>query len=246
MKRKKGLHKRMKENYEDRAQTYLLRRTPVILRFDGVAFHTFTKGMKLPNDELFKRAMNQTMLDLCRNIQGCVFGFSQSDEITLVLTDYKKLNTDAWLDYSVQKMCSIGASMATLYFNINLMKEVEALKDGEDLDFYSSKLFKATFDCHCFNMPKEEVVNSLIWRQEDATRNAISALGQAHFKQSDLHKKNGNQVQDMLMKQKGVNFNNEPIYYKRGACATRGEEGWVLDLKCPVFTKDNEYIARYI
>ena len=102
---------RMKNFYESVPKTKLLRRTPVAIRIDGKAFHSFTRGMKKPFDFILIESMQKTMQYLCENIQGCVLGYTQSDEITLLLIDYKRLNSDAWFDYEVQKMCSIAASM---------------------------------------------------------------------------------------------------------------------------------------
>ena len=111
------LGKRMKEFYENVPKTRLVRRMPVAIRIDGKAFHTFTKGFAKPFDEVLIKAMQNTMKYLCENIQGCVLGYHQSDEITLILIDYKKLTSAAWFDYEVQKVCSIAASMATMAFN---------------------------------------------------------------------------------------------------------------------------------
>ena len=108
---------RMKEFYENVPKTRLLRRTPVALRIDGKAFHTFTRGFQKPFDPVLMKSMQQTMKYLCENIQGCVFGYTQSDEITLILIDYQKLTSSAWFDYEIQKVCSISASMATMAFN---------------------------------------------------------------------------------------------------------------------------------
>ena len=119
-----ALGARMKENYENISKTKLLRRTPVAIRIDGKAFHTFTRGFKKPFDDILIKSMEETMLYLCKNIQGCVLGYHQSDEITLILTDYKRFNSDAWFDYEVQKLCSIAASMATLAFNRIFGKKV--------------------------------------------------------------------------------------------------------------------------
>ena len=113
------LGKRMKENYESIPKYRLMRRTPVIIRIDGKAFHTFTRGFKKPFDMVLVRTMQETMKYLCENIQGCVFGYTQSDEISLLLVDYKRFNSSAWFDNEIQKMCSISASLATLSFNIN-------------------------------------------------------------------------------------------------------------------------------
>lgn len=108
---------RMKEFYEHIPQSKLMRRTPVMIRIDGKAFHTFTKGFARPFDEILIESMQRTMKYLCENIQGCVLGYTQSDEISLVLVDYKRLESSAWFNYEVQKMCSIAASMATMAFN---------------------------------------------------------------------------------------------------------------------------------
>lgn len=111
------LGKRMKTNYEEIPKIKLIRRTPVIIRIDGKAFHTLTRGFRKPFDEILIKTMQETTKYLCENIQGCVFGYTQSDEISLVLIDYQRLTTSAWFDYEVQKICSIAASMATMAFN---------------------------------------------------------------------------------------------------------------------------------
>ena len=122
---------RMKEFYEFIPKTKLMRRTPVILRIDGKAFHSFTKSFKKPFDEILINSMQETMKYLCENIQGCVLGYTQSDEISLLLVDYKKLNSSAWFDYEVQKLCSVSASMATLAFNKALYENIPIDTDTE-------------------------------------------------------------------------------------------------------------------
>ena len=271
-----SLGDRMKNNYENRAKTYLTRRMPVIIRLDGKAFHTFTKGLKKPYDEIFHNTMNATMKYLCENIQGCKLGYTQSDEITLLLTDYDTLDTDAWFDYGVQKMCSVSASMATMAFNKFLFKyadeycdAVAALQDFDIEGEYISVLQKALekgamFDSRCFNIPEDEVTNCFIWRQQDATRNAIQMLGQCNFSHKELHGKSCNDIQDMLMLQKNINFNDMPTEFKRGVCCVREEyypdpmpgcedcpidatsvrTRWVLDKEIPIFTQDRNYVNR--
>lgn len=131
---KDELGDRMKSYYENRSKTFLARRTPVIIRLDGKAFHTFTRGFNKPFDEAMCNAMQETMKYLCENIQGCVLGYTQSDEITLVLIDYQKLTTDAWFDYNVQKICSVAASMATLIFNRRFQEQIVELSYNGKLD----------------------------------------------------------------------------------------------------------------
>lgn len=254
--KKDSLGDRMKENYENRAKTYLTRRTPVIIRLDGKAFHTFTRGLKRPYDEIFHNTMNATMKYLCENIQGCKLGYTQSDEITLLLTDYDTLTTDAWFDYNVQKICSVSASMATMAFNdifSELYHNAMFSSDNTEDTYFDTlfkKLHKAMFDSRCFNIPEEEVTNCFIWRQQDATRNAIQMLGQCNFSHKELHGKSCNDIQDMLMLQKGINFNDMPTEFKRGVCCVKevsddtARSHWVLDKEIPIFTQDRKYVER--
>ena len=250
-----NLGERMKENYELRSQTKLLRRMPVIIRLDGKAFHTFTKGFNKPFDECLSQAMCDTMLYLCKNIQGCVLGYTQSDEITLVLVDYKELETDAWYDYKVQKLCSVSASMATLCFNETLRFYLEQIVEdhgisGEYREAYYDFVIHQTsafFDSRCFNIPKEEVANCLVWRQQDATRNSISALAQYYFSHKELQGLNSNQLQDKLMTERHVNWNDLPTIYKRGCCCIRNEgSDWDIDKEIPIFTQNFDYVNRFI
>ena len=129
------LGKRMKTFYEEIPKTKLMRRVPVAIRIDGKAFHTFTKGFQKPFDEVLIKSMQDTMKYLCENIQGCVLGYTQSDEITLILVDYKKLTSSAWIDYEVQKLCSNAASMATMALN----KAFEKFPSVEGLIFHSDQ-----------------------------------------------------------------------------------------------------------
>lgn len=113
---KDDLEKRMKTFYEQVPKTKLMRRCPVAVRIDGKSFRTFTKNLQKPFDEVLIKTMQDTMKYLCENIQGCVLGYTQSDEITLILVDYKKLTSSAWFNYEVQKICSVAAGMATMAF----------------------------------------------------------------------------------------------------------------------------------
>lgn len=269
---------RMKTFYEEIPKTKLMRRCPVAIRIDGKAFHTFTRKFQKPFDEILNRSMQETMKYLCENIQGCVFGYTQSDEITLILVDYKKLTSAAWFDYEVQKMCSIVASMATMAFNKAFAKNADDYgrtnvpdwdfggtneclsKEEEDClrlaEIYSEAEQKgAMFDARCFNIPKEEVANLIYWRQLDATRNSIQMVGQANFSHKELQNKSCNQIQDMLMTQKDINWNNFPTYQKRGTCCVKEEKmvdgqmrsSWIIDTEIPIFkSADRDYIERFV
>lgn len=264
------LAKRMKE-YEAVPKTRLMNRVPVILRIDGKAFHTFTRGFHKPFDEILIKTMQETMKYLCENIQGCVLGYTQSDEITLILTDYKKLTSSAWFDYEVQKMCSIAASMATMAFNKffeqnvyddNPLGSVNS-ENCELINTYINAIKKgAMFDARCFNIPKEEVTNNLYWRQQDCTRNSIQMVGQANFSHKELQNKSCNDIQDMLFTQKDINWNDFPTYLKRGSCCIKeyyqseevdikdgpcARSRWIIDENIPIFKAEGrEYIEKLI
>lgn len=272
---KDDLGTRMKTFYEQIPKTKLMRRTPVIIRIDGKAFHTFTKGLKRPFDEVLIKTMQETTKYLCENIQGCVLGYTQSDEISLVLVDYKRFGTSAWFDYEIQKMCSIAASMATMAFNKFFYKNIDDYSNTEEVlsivysddkvnkeetRRYLSALQKALnkgamFDARVFNIPKEEVTNCLYWRQLDASRNSIQMVGQAYFSHKELQNKSCNDIQDMLMTQKGINWNDLPTYQKRGSCVVKEtysendseRSRWVIDKDIPIFKGNSrDYIEKLI
>lgn len=206
------LGKRMKEYYEQVPKTRLVRRMPVAIRIDGKCFHQFTKGFEKPFDRVLMTAMQKTMKKLCEKIQGCIFGYTQSDEITLILKDYTKLNTSAWFDYEVQKMCSIAASMATLYFNQFFRETLNETMQGQvglspvDIARMKARDTGAMFDARCFNIPKEEVANLIYWRQIDAYRNSRQAAGQAYFSAKELNGKSCTKIVEMLKEEKGIDF----------------------------------------
>lgn len=266
---------RMKEFYEGVPKTRLVRRMPVAIRLDGKAFHTFTRGFERPFDEVLGKSMRETMKYLCENIQGCVLGYTQSDEITLILVDYQNLNSCAWFDYEVQKMCSIAASMATMAFNRFFIGEVKTFtfNNGENYErdskeailceVYRNAVNKgAMFDARVFNIPKEEVCNLIYWRQLDATRNSIQMVGQANFSHKELQNKSCNMIQEMLFAEKGINWNDYPTYLKRGSCCIKTtiqnpnvdiKDGaypksiWMIDLDIPIFKGDGrQYIDKLI
>jgi tRNA(His) 5'-end guanylyltransferase len=225
------------KRYEVNSKNLLTRFIPVIIRIDGKAFHTFTKGLVKPFDQGLIEAMWETAIFLCEQIQGCKVAYIQSDEISLLLTDYETIKTEAWFDYNVQKMTSVAASIATVGFN--------KVWDYNEW---------AMFDARVFSLPKEEVCNYFIWRQQDATRNSIQGLGQANFSHKQLQSKNCDQIQEMLFQEKEINWNDCLTYQKRGACTwkenyTKNEAlrtRWIIDNNIPVFTQDRNYIEQYL
>ena len=257
---------RMKGAYENKYRLYLPERIPVIIRLDGKAFHTFCRGLKKPFDDLFISVMQDTMLDLCKNISGCKLGYVQSDEISLLLVQTRD-ESQPWFDNNIQKIVSVSASMATLYFNKNFEKRVFELmenyaKDKSDyteeelkyIDKLDSKIYTAMFDSRVFVLPKEEVNNYFYWRQLDATRNSILSLAQSLYSDKEMHGIKCDALQDKMFTEKNVNWNNLSTVKKRGTCAIRKEvevngvvrNKWFIDEDIPIFTQDKNYINGII
>lgn len=239
-----SLGDRMK-GYENISRIYLTKRMPVIIRIDGRAFHSFTRGFDKPFDKIFNEVMYTTAYQLCKEISGCKLAYVQSDEISLLLIDYENIETQPWFDNNLQKLVSISASLATLAF----MKE---FRKYENVDIYERAAQRgATFDARAFVLPKEEVTNYFIWRQQDATRNSIQMYAQSLFSHRELQGKSSPMLQEMLFS-KGINWNNVPIICKRGVCIkkvhsfTEDNLIWIIDKAIPIFTQDRQYIEELI
>jgi tRNA(His) 5'-end guanylyltransferase len=204
---------RMKENYEKRSRTSLTRRVPVIIRVDGKAFHTFCRRFERPYDEFLNLCLNQVMGELCGNIQGAKFAERHSDEISILLTDFDTIRTDAYFDYEVQKICSVVASMATSEF-------CRALRMAEETVLTLEEPWP-NFDARCFNIPMEEVTNYFWWRMLDAKRNSISMVAQANFSHKKLQGKSCDEMQEMLWQEKQINWAKLPQGQKVGFICLR-------------------------
>lgn len=202
--------------------------------------------------------MQETTKELCKSIQGCKIGYVESDEISLLLTDYDTRNTDAWFGYAVQKICSVAAALATMYFNKCFAKAVDHFERSldksnlsqEDFDYlnllYRKKELGGYFDARAFNIPETEIVNYFIWRQQDSSRNSIAGLGRAYFSQNRLLGLSGNQIQDLLHEECNINWNDLATVKKRGSCIISTDSGWIIDTEIPIFTKDRNYIERFL
>jgi tRNA(His) guanylyltransferase len=257
---KDALGDRMKSSYEDRTRISLPRRSYTIIRIDGKAFHTYTKGLIRPFDKDLMDDMDATAAYLCKNIMGAKFAYVQSDEISILITDFEDVGTQAWFDNNLQKMASISASMATAIFN-----QLRTSRGYNKL---------AMFDARVFQIPqKVEVENYFIWRQQDATRNSISSVAQSMYSPKELHGIKTDGMQELIF-QKGVNWNDytprekrggiirkiEKRYLRKGSKAemldsdtivvneedvfTRGS--WELDVETPIFTQTREYLNELI
>lgn len=283
---------RMK-SYEKVTDQKLIRRMPVIIRLDGRRFHSFTRGFKRPFDDILIDSIQKTALYLCKNIQNCVLAYTQSDEISLLLIDYKDFDTQPWFDNRIQKIVSTSAALATIRFKEVFENNIEKFgyknipnwdmggtnqwlteqqqKDLTYINYLSNAIeikYKG-FDSRCFNLSKDEVTNYFFWRQQDCIRNSIQMVGQANFSQKELPNKTCDQIQDMLMTQRGINWNDMGTSYKRGSCCVRNrrfistsvngtetceirnpkepETAWIIDNDIPIFKGEGrEYIDRLV
>lgn len=253
-----ALGDRMKRDYENRARYYLPRRTYTLLRIDGKSFHNYTRGCRRPFDSELMADMDSAALALCENIDGAKLAFVQSDEISVLLTDFASKHTEAWFDGNLQKIASVSASIATAHFNAARAKR----GNGNDKIAY--------FDCRVWTIPERiEVFRYLLWRQNDATRNSISMTAQAHFPHGELQGKKSAQLQEMLWRERAVNWNDLPTGFKRGRMIEQiamtgdivytdrrtGQEHqakdvlrhtWRINTDIPIFSQNREWLLSRI
>jgi tRNA(His) 5'-end guanylyltransferase len=269
---KESLSGRMKQNYEQVFKYKLPERMPVIIRLDGRAFHTLTAKAEKPFDHNFITMMNETAIYLCKEIQGCQLAYVQSDEISLLLHNYKQLNSQSWFNNEIQKMCSISAGLASAYFSL-----LFSGKKQKDIgDFANISIKTIVFDSRCFVLPEAEVNNYFVWRQKDWERNSIQMLAQSLYSHKELHKKNNSELQELCF-QKGKNWNDLDVNLKRGRCCIQNPEKcltcngsglfisadtfencyichgtgrksneWIIDKNIPIFSQSLNYIEKYL
>ena len=287
-----SLGDRMK-GYENAFRHYLPRRMPVIIRIDGKAFHTYTKGFHKPFDSILMKVMHETAYDLCKKIEGVKLAYVQSDEISLLLTNDDTLETEPWFGNNLQKLCSIAASTATLAFHkamqqciydftysfsIGTREETYAFLEkeyGYSKEFMQSEEWGwyfhriqtshcngAVFDARAFVLPKEEVTNYFWWRQLDASRNSIQMVAQSYFSHKELQGLKCNELQNKLLIEKNINWNDYPSKCRRGSCIVKKEvlvpininnsedkvtrKKWFIDDDIPLFNLDKDYIENLL
>lgn len=174
----KNLGNRMK-GYENVSRNYLTKRTPVIVRVDGRAFHTLTKGMNKPFDQNFINVMVCAAENLAANMQGFKLGYIQSDEASFLLTDYDNTETQGWFDYNLSKIISISSSYMSAYFSRVYDKIV-------------------VFDARAFNIPESDIANYFLWRSKDWERNSLQMYCQSFFSHQQMMNKNKEQQHELL------------------------------------------------
>lgn len=253
MSNKDSIGDRMKERYENRTRIMLPRRTYSIIRVDGKAFHTWTKGFDRPFDKDLMNLMDSVAVAMCEEIQGAKLAYVQSDEISILMTDFESVNTEAWFNGNLQKIVSISAAIATAKFNDSAL---DAYLNGKIEKFFKMDL--ALFDSRVFTIPDHiEVENYFIWRQQDATRNSIQMAGRALYSHAECENKNTKDLRDMCIA-KGVNWNDYSPREKRGGLVYRKPTGVIIDTDppfektewvcegAPIFTQEREVLRGLI
>lgn len=257
-----SLGHRMKQ-YEGVPKNYLMLGCPKAIRLDMRAGHTFCRDFKRPFDDVFSTCMLQASKKLCEEIPGVVMAYTQSDEISLIINDVTKNGQiNCFFDGNVEKIVSISASICSVEFNRKYDEILRNMPTSKDKEIYEKQAWKAHFDSRVWTLPNlMEVHNYILWRQQDATRNSIQMVGHANFTDSELYKKNTSDIQDMLMLQKGINWNNFPVKYKRGAIILKEQyekevtlpNGEVIpnvkrnrwtEAEIPILTQDLSYIPK--
>lgn len=240
---KDNLGDRMKD-YENVWRQKLYTNSYTIIRLDGKAFHSYTRGFNKPYDLALMGAMDETTRYLCQNIQGAKFAYVQSDEISIFITDVGgNDNSQIWYDGEMEKILTVSASMASAMFN-SLMRN------------HSDKL--AAFDSRvalCVDDERpQEVSNNFIWRQQDAMRNAISMLAQDEFSHKELHGVNTAGMKKMLKEVRGINLEDVDGGFMLGRFLEKEiwekepnvfRSRWIVETP-PVFTDDQNFLWKRI
>lgn len=254
---------RMKE-YENLTRFKLSKEYPMIIRIDGNAFHTFTKGMNKPFDRKLRNALEHVAKYLVENIPGAQLAYHQSDEISILVTNYQLSNREPWFDNNINKIVSITASMATLSFN-DVFRNTIIKENGNIITLKKGALF----DSRVFILPKEEVVNYFIWRQQDAIKNSISMVAQSLFSHKSLQSLTGLEMVSKMLEDKSIVYDEaysvierrgsvthrlEPVEYEKTITMKDGTKktikyirsSWGIDDNIPIFKDDKEYIDKFI
>ena len=216
---------RMKNNYENPYRLHLPARMPMIIRLDGKAFHTLLKNAQKPFDKTVIEAMIAGATYIMKEIGGSArFAYIQSDECTIAINNYLNLESQAWFDNNLQKICSVSASLMSVGFSSSFRQE-------------------AIFDSRVFVVPESELNNVVLWRQFDASKNSISMYAQSMFNHKELKGKKSNEMQEMMFAKNSFNWNNAPTWTKRGIILKRTDQGLVEDWEIPKFSENTNYLS---
>lgn len=239
MSQKTSLGDRMK-GYESAGRLQLPGRMPLVIRLDGKAFHTYTKKLKKPYDTTLMSVMDKVAAHLCAEVQNTVMAYVQSDEISLLLIDFKTLYTTPWFGGSMQKMVSVAAGLASAKLTALSAEVFGETREG-------------VFDARAFVLPAQEVGNYFVWRQQDWQRNSLSMLAQSLYSHKELQGKGREQQHEMCF-QKGHNWANLSSHIKDGRVIvkrtttardhTGGTLKWAALPETPIFRGDGGFIEE--
>lgn len=200
---------RLKEIEQAEAGRKAVKGKPLIARLDGRAFHTFTKGLNRPYDERMSALMIGTTKYLVEETHALV-GYTQSDEISLCWFVDEDSTSQYLFDGKYQKLTSVLASLATVYF----MKNLPGVLPEKQQTY-------PTFDCRVWQVERmHDAYLNYYWRQQDAIKNAISMAAQAHFSSRKLHGVNGEDKKKML-EEIGEPFDQLPAFFRLGTFVHR-------------------------
>jgi tRNA(His) 5'-end guanylyltransferase len=217
---------------------------PVILRLDGKAFHTFTSGMNKPFDRHLIYFMQETTKYLLENIQNAVLGYTQSDEISILLMNYNKFDTESWFDNNLQKMVSVSAAMASSFFTYKYNKA-----DEHDMDkqYVTSPKF-IQFDSRAFVLPEAEVNNYFISRQNDCQRNSIQMVAQSLYSHKSLQKLSCPQLIEKIERDENITkkYDNYSFVEQNGSVFLKYGNPAEWNLLEHIFRKDSAIVNQLL
>ena len=237
-----SLSDRMK-TYEDASQYKFTPLMPVVIRIKCANIDSVSRSFRQPFDNVFHKTMRQTARALGEAIPNCFFAYTYSDEVNLLVTDYNT-NNKACYNNNMQKIVSMSSSIATVMFNKFFAQNVSFTDKTRWR--YTGHLNEAIFESKAFIIPKEELVNYFVWRQYRGFRHTIDVVAGSEFSSEELKGKTLNQKQDMLLKQKEIDINRVKPDKKHGFCVFLTTNGWVIDLDIPLFSKNKEYIEKFL
>jgi tRNA(His) 5'-end guanylyltransferase len=239
-------------SYEEISNYKLLSKLPIIIQINGRSFSKITSLLDKPYCEDFSKCMNSTMLQLCLEIEGAVFGYHFNDEIIIVAKNDQNMDTIPWYDNKIQKITSVTSSVATLHFS--------NLANAMDLNLMGDPIFLS----HVYTVPNTlEAINVIISKQ---LQNFQTALQLACFYEL-LKKYNKDTIKDMLsgltsdekidllLQECDINFNDYPIAFRRGAASYRApklinndivKNKWIINEELPIFTQDNSFLVNIV
>lgn len=243
----------MSSDLENRMRTYeekshFIKRIPVIVRIDGKSFKNFTKQEVFYINE--KYDFSNIIIDgLVFAANNCLesgnnakCAYIQSDEISILLTDFDYLNTEPLFNYDKEKIISYFTSVVSNSFNdyMNLFRKSNSIIRPIKI---------ANFLTKAHNYPEDDVVNYFVWRQQDAIRNSISKFCRNFYSDNEMHCKNQSNMHEMLY-QKGMNwatdlddkFKNGVFIYKDKGFEENTE--YKIMEKCPIFLKERDIIQN--